>query len=258
MGKQIVAVVLSFLFFGFTFIGHAQESPESLFDYKGLYVTIRLKDGGGLEGHVIDSDEYTHTIFWRSGGGEVVIPRDNIEEIKTLDKPPLKGTRIAWEIFAGSGIGIPAFLATGFFGFIILYNYEYNNAIWKAYAPVCLGVLTVGSATGVYLVGNAGNENGSLLATLCGSVIGLLVGLHAIEQRSSSLDVWDLLILTGPSIAATTAFNLTRRYDQMPKTAMINYSNGQISLAVPRVSFRSDSFGRGDLSQSVNLLRIGF
>ena len=87
------------------------------------------------------------------------------------------------------------------------------------------------------MVGTGGDETGSFLATLAGSVLGL-----------------------GP-IGATIGFNLTRRYELPPTesdTALINLSDGQVSLAVPRVYFRPDPFGGRGLTQRVALVRVRF
>jgi|GEM_PF-5726456 len=42
------------------------------------------------------------------------------------------------------------------------------------------------------------------------------------------------------------------------KTALINFGNGRLTLGVPRVYFRPDSFGRGGLTQRVDLVRVRF
>ena len=41
-------------------------------------------------------------------------------------------------------------------------------------------------------------------------------------------------------------------------TALINFRDGQMSLAVPSVYLRPDSFGRANLSQSMDLLMVRF
>jgi hypothetical protein len=64
----------------------------------------------------------------------------------------------------------------------------------------------------------------------------------------------------GASIGATIGFNLTRRYKSphASETALINFSNGQMSLAVPSIYIRPDALDRRNLSQNVDLVRVRF
>ena len=62
------------------------------------------------------------------------------------------------------------------------------------------------------------------------------------------------------AIAATAGFNLTRRYKSPPasEAALINLSDGQMSLAVPTIYFRPNPFDGRSLSQSVDLVKVKF
>ncbi|MBI1924985.1 hypothetical protein HYR99_12150 [Candidatus Poribacteria bacterium] len=152
------------------------------------------------------------------------------------EKPPQNGVRIGGEILAGGAGGIILGCGGAFIG--------YGLEILIVCEPVddlglcglrgfiiggSIGYL-LGSSIGVYVVGNSGNETGSFWATLAGSILGLPLA----------------------PISATIGFNLTRRYKSPPAsgTALINFSEGQMSLAVPTLSFRPDPY--------VDLMKVRF
>jgi hypothetical protein len=117
------------------------------------------------------------------------------------------------------------------------------------------------NAISVYFVGSIGDQTGSFLTTLGGSMLGSGVGLASGWKMAGQSDLIMLPIYFLSSIGATVGFNLTRRYDSPPaesETALINVRNGRMSLAVPRVYLQTDSFGRGGLSQNVDLARVRF
>ena len=101
----------------------------------------------------------------------------------------------------------------------------------------------LGSATGVYVAGTRGDVTGSFRSAFLGSMAGCCIPLPL-----------------GSPIGAAIVFNKTRRYKSSsePGTALINFRNGQMSLAVPKVYSRPESFGSGNLSQRVDLLRVRF
>ena len=86
-------------------------------------------------------------------------------------------------------------------------------------------VYVLGCAIGVYFVGSRGNQTGSLLATLGGSLLGLPVMaflylyIGAAEKYMTSgiekIVLWPLVFLAAP-IMATLGLNLTRRYKKPP------------------------------------------
>jgi len=180
---------------------------------------------------------------------------------QVVEKPPLSTARIAGEVLAG---------ATG--GFALACVGWWIGGDYPPIGPdesrrlsddrsLILYVSGFGSIAGVYMIGELGDETGSFLATFGGSVIGLFVGalvLWGLELKDVSEAVAIGQFFVSPSIAAAIAFNLTRRYDSTPKTALINLRDGQMSPAIPRVYLRPDSSGKGNLSQNVDLLRIGF
>ena len=70
------------------------------------------------------------------------------------------------------------------------------------FTAIALGSL--GCATGVWLVGSAGDQSGSFPAALLGSAAGILVGVLTNNEP---------LIFLLPPIGGTIGFNLTRKYE---------------------------------------------
>ena len=178
-------------------------------------------------------------------------------------KPPPSVGRIAGEIAVGEVGGWVGIIPV--FWVIQLFDDPERDDVFKypylALPTILLTMVagpSLGSSCGVYLVGNIGNETGSFLRTL-----GVSAGVAAIGVLSifGGAEPGFLLLALGPPIGATIGFNRTRRYDSPPaesETALINVRDGQMSFAIPRVYFRPDSFGRGNLSQSVDLVQIRF
>jgi len=247
MAKGLVALVLSVLILSFSATVYAQEIYTSiLLRHCRAPMFIQLSDQAYLSGET-----------------------DVESGVPQLEKPPLSNGRIAREILVG-GVGA---LAVTIISHPLLESFDDPRPGYEVKRPfLALSTFllvtagsTLGSACGVYIVGNIGNETGSFRATLGGSAIGagaFFVWLATGHPWSPSLDLRALIAcILAPPIGATIGFNLTRRYDSPPaesETALINVRNGRMSLAVPRVHFRIDSFGRGGLSQNVDLLRVRF
>lgn len=122
------------------------------------------------------------------------------------EKPPLSSTRITGEFLAGVTGGAVA---------VIIMYYWFDKFFPEGdgrmglilYFPVGY---VIGSATGVYLAGNIGNETGSFLLPL---VSGSLAGLVATVATLSWCEDWIIpAILVSVPAVATIGFNLTRRY----------------------------------------------
>ena len=152
-------------------------------------------------------------------------------------KPPLRSGRVIGEILAGTGVGIVGGITGYGLGRIIAGEPEYGDdiGVYLVYLGMASVGYFLGVPAGVYLVGNNGNETGSFGAAFFGN------------------------LLFGP-IGATIGFNMTRRYKLPPvyENALINFSDGQMSLAVPTISFDSDRYARGSFTQRVDLVKMGF
>lgn len=183
------------------------------------------------------------------------------------EKPPLSGQRVAGEILAGVTGGSAAVIA----GAAILGRTfpASDDDSWEAVAVdflVDLGLAYIvcyplASSVAVYLVGSVGAETGSFWATLGSDLLGAVFGaLGGLTLAEGSPEVGIALLFAGPVIGATIGFNRTRRYKSPAEseTALVNFQNGQMSLAVPRIHFRVDTFGRRALSQNIDLLRVRF
>lgn len=108
----------------------------------------------------------------------------------------------------------------------------------------------IGSAIGVYLVGNIGDETGSFGATLRGSIIGGALGLLA----------FGVGVLPGAPIGATIGFNSSRRYKtpRTSETGLLNFRDGEVYLTIPTIYLKPYSFNDKTLVQNVSLIKVEF
>jgi hypothetical protein len=99
----------------------------------------------------------------------------------------------------------------------------------------------IGATAGVFVIGNLGDETGSLWATLGGSGGGALFATAAIlwssDGGNNQIGTGSvLLLLAAPIAGATIGFNLTRRYDEEPQprawAPVANVSHGTASFGV--------------------------
>ena len=160
------------------------------------------------------------------------------------EKPPLSGARIASEILGSVGGEILGGIVGVYIGARIAGR---EGAGWVVGS-------TIGTATMVYLVGNIGNQTGSFWATLIGSILG--VGVEVIASENIILLMASIAV---PPIFTTIGFNLTRRYKSPPasETALINFSEGQMRLAIPTMYSQPNSFG-GTLTRRVDFVKVRF
>ncbi len=187
------------------------------------------------------------------------------EPIKNNKKPPLNGRKIMGEISAGV---LSGFIVGGIGGLIGVLLYIYIdpresedpwNKAFGIYEWMDSGIFigyALGSAIGVYWVGSAGNETGSFLATLGGSILGFAVGFaHTYYYHDENA----ILVFVNPPIFATVAFNLTRKYESSSNSsaALINFKDGNMNLAFPIVYCKPDSYN-GKLIYSMDLVRVKF
>ena len=149
-------------------------------------------------------------------------------------KPPLKGNKVAGEIIVGAFVGAGSAVIGTFalFGItkLILPNDDGTTA-------AILGFISgyiIGSAMGVYHIGNTENETGSFSSTLLGSTIGAI-----------------FFLIPAP-VGATIGFNMTREYrNNSPDTVgLIQFNNKKISLAFPETYTNYDYI---NCSKSISL-----
>ena len=138
-------------------------------------------------------------------------------------KPPLSKGRIAGEFFAGvvGGVGGTAAAVIPFYLLMLLFPLEpgagpagvptTSSEVVTVCAYLCLPVgYVIGSAAGVYLVGNRGNQTGSFTYTLVGASVVVIGGLVAAFLSGH----WEFIpvMLVGAPAVAVGVFNSTRRY----------------------------------------------
>jgi len=149
------------------------------------------------------------------------------------EKPTLSPVRITGEIVGGMFAGLAG-------GVVVIASIV---AVDDKAPSIILGTAlatayALGSTTTVYLIGNIGDQTGSLGATMLGTVMGGVVGIaggfliHAVRGDIDHDDLAELFILAVPAVGATIGFNLTRRYESSA------ISNSQMTRAAP--TFRLD------------------
>jgi hypothetical protein len=144
----------------------------------------------------------------------------NIENKKqNRQKPPLSVGRIACEILAGTALGLVALLLVYVAGIVLVEKGEYAVfgflAIFFIFFPP---LYVLGSAIGVYLVGNKGKQTGSFVATLGFGFLGglfmtVVLFLFLIVLTQAERVLLAPVLLFSP-ILATYGFNLRRRYKE--------------------------------------------
>ena len=190
---------------------------------------------------------------------------DHIEAIQVdkegshSKKPPLKLVRIAGEVllggtlgFVGGSVGVLVGLSIGG------HDTDMRNAV--AGVAGAIG-LTFGSSLGVYLIGNIGNETGSYWSTFSGSAVGVATSFFLFfVLRGEPENTMGLIFSTLPAVGGVLGFNMTRRYQTPPTsgTSFINFSDGKMNFAFPKIYFRPNPSVKGDLIQTINLLEVIF
>jgi len=194
----------------------------------------------------------------------IYFSKDSVIERKeqSREKPPLRIERIGGEILAGGGLGIVGALGLGAAGVgigALLGGDDGEGAIIVGMAIGGGLGYSIGSALGVYLVGDTANETGSLIATFLGGLLG--TGLSFVASVTIGDEVPDVIyFIPVPPIIACIAFNMTRRYTSKPASvsALLNFREGQMTLGIPTVYFQPNSFGRRTLNLNVNLMSVEF
>jgi hypothetical protein len=193
--------------------------------------------------------------FWRALLGFFFLVATALSQTLQAERPPLNGVRILGE-FLGGVVG-------GFVGGIIGIYYGWNTGV------DFLGFIgfPVGSALGVYAIGEIGNETGSWWATLGGSAVGTVASFvlnsYGLFDNLGNDDFRTLWMATCSlsTLGSIIGFNLTRKYEVLTtsRNAILNFKSGQITVSIPRSYFKFASFaGRRTLIQNVDLVRVWF
>ena len=230
MSKTTMTAVLLVLTFAFAVTGYAQEIDTLLKHYRAP-VLLRLSDQTYLP-EVTD-------IGNRGKQGDT-------------EKVPVVGRQIV--------LGYITYIV-GFAGGGALYNRVFDLGYCELCESFFAGSIVgnLASAATVHRVGNMADYNGDFWATLAGGSvgpIGLLMASVAYHQLGTN-GVSTLFFLGG-AILATPLETWAYHKSDNNSSAAVTIEDSNVRLAVPRVYFRIDSFGRGGLSQNVDLLRVRF
>ena len=139
-------------------------------------------------------------------------------------KPPRSLSRITGEILAGTAMGLVIVLLPVAYGLVANSDGDCFG-VGKLIAAVTgfliiPPVYALANVLGVYLVGSRGNQTGSVLATLGGAFVGVLVmyllfvSIFMVGDMMLEIEkivLWPLAVFAVP-IIATLGFNMTRRY----------------------------------------------
>jgi len=163
-------------------------------------------------------------------------PRDRSDETAAVDEtPPLSGGRLVGEalvggLFAGGGGIGGAFLGAGL---------ELAGGCHSEFCglggAIIGGVVGVTFVTpvGVYLVGSADGQTGSLGATIGGSALGALLGIAAVAGSGEA--ALPALVIA-PLVGSMIGFNATRSYDRPHRKHKVipvaSVANGNTSFGV--------------------------
>ena len=241
MDKRVITGFLLALTFGLSVVGYAQEvdlSPP--LRYNHAPVLYQLSRQTGLLGTML--------------GAILVENTDDMDKIP----PPLNHLYVIMFQYQFGYIGATLGALPG-----AIYRWRGDSTRKKILAgniAIAVGS-TLGSTMVVYLIGDLDYQTASLLATLGGSLLVSVPVLAGVLGNIIGDGLGVFFFTCGVPAGALIAFCKTCRYKSPPPesgTALINFRDGRMSLAVPGVYFRPDSFGRGDISQRVDLLRVRF
>ncbi|MDD2891328.1 MAG: hypothetical protein PHE49_11935 [bacterium] len=184
--------------------------------------------------------------FYLKDYQSIFSPGIRLEKLGTETQPPFNSSKVLIEIAYGT-------LAGGLCGLLGIIaadavtpdkpdDIQHSDASGEL-MTIVVGFIVgypIGSAIGVYWAGSSGDETGSFIATMAGSILGTL-----------------LFVLPAP-IGATLAFNATRRYKNPGGSSLINMEDGKINLALPEIYLKKDFTDNARSVRSISLATIGF
>lgn len=182
-----------------------------------------------------------------------------------LKPSPAKPVKVAGELLLGGVGALLAGTAGGIIGFNI--TYDEGNDDWMNFSGwpgAIAGYLVgsnLGSAAGVYLIGNSGGEKGSYVAALGGSFVGTLVGgvtAVALIRDNDEGTIPFAVFTAAQTGGATIGFNLSRKGRKIDgySEALLNLNDGKLAFAFPQADVSKDSFSSAEYK--VNLFQAKF
>ncbi|UCH96876.1 MAG: hypothetical protein JSV88_08500 [Candidatus Aminicenantes bacterium] len=155
-----------------------------------------------------------------------------IEPIK--DKPQVNGGKLFGEIF----LGMLGNVGGGFFGALIGSQVIEDDDEGLFHGRAVLGYFTgstLGSALGVYIIGNSGDAKGSFGSALLGSLLGECAAIAVLLlTRDGTAALISFIAL--PPIGAALLFNSSLKYKSLPLShALLNFNKGDLKVGIPYV-----------------------
>jgi hypothetical protein len=191
--------------------------------------------------------------------------RENLKQNSPYLKPgPIKPGKVAGEFLLGGVGAVLLGCAAARKGYSMTYDpdeggFFNTSGLWGAILGYLLGS-NLGCATGVYLIGNSGDEKGSYGSAFGGSLAGTFVGgLIAISpiMESANREAVLAVFSTAQAGVATLGFNSSRKKKSVGSLeALLNVNDGRLAFALPLMDVSEDSFS--SVEYKVNLFQANF
>ncbi len=160
---------------------------------------------------------------------------DSLNPIRDKNIPPLDPSKVFAEAVSGTFVGVAC-------GFGAMYLTAYlGGDIGAGIISMDIGWI-LGNQIGVYIIGNLGDETGSLPKTLLygtASSLGiqaLAIGT-AVLTKGWNTPIYGFVVLTAPILSSVVSFNMTRRYkvEKHGGDGLINFEDGKICFSNPGI-----------------------
>ncbi len=175
------------------------------------------------------------------------------------DKPRVSTGKFIGEIFMGMVGNFAGGFAGALIGSRVIEDDDEGLIPMGAFLGFLPGSI-LGSALGVYLIGNKGNARGSFGRALLGSFLGEVAAFAILlVDHEGSVGAISFLIL--PPICAAVMFNSSLRYRTLPgPSALLNFDRGKFRIGIPDVHFQPlrgyTKNAKPEVRFSINLLGI--
>jgi hypothetical protein len=205
-----------------------------------------------LFNHDVDDNGLFSRCYWDGPGS--MSSRAPID-----DKPRVSTGKVIGEIL----LGMVGNFAGGLAGALIGVQVIEDDGEGLIHQGAVLGYLPgsmVGSALGVYLIGNTGNARGSFGRALFGSFLGEVAAFAILlVDHEGSVGIVSFLVL--PPICAALMFNRSLRYKSLPgPSALLNFDRGKIRIGIPDIRIQPlrgcAKNAKPEVRFSINLLGI--
>lgn len=269
--------LLMFLMFSlvvFSGLSQAQTHPGHTAEFTLSNLTVESSGKFSLAGQLkpyypLSVAGYEISVTRNSGENAESIhlsSRNGLEEKQkgqseiVLSKPPLNQGKVFGELIAGTALGMAIGMGAAYIGASITYDGTWFSDLPGALIGIMLAY-PLGSALGVYLVGNIGSTTGSFSSALGAAYGGLILGAagaYALNRVSQSASV--IAFLAVPPLLATFSFNRSRRYKNPPmaSVSLLNFRDGKMNLGIPTIMAFPSAPGSHKMDWLLNLASIEF